>query len=206
MRASILTLVLALGLTACDPAYRFNGVDISHKDYGAALSLRDQHGQMRRMADFHGKVVAVFFGYTQCPDVCPTNLALFQSLVAKLGPDAERLAVIFVTLDPERDSAEKLAMYMNAFDPRFIALRGSPAETAQIAKAFGVIYTKQGDIATGRYSLDHTASTYVFDHLGKTRLLVRYGETPERIEADLRLLLAAAPPQAGSLVSPGKAP
>ncbi len=158
------------------------------------------------MADFHGKVVAVFFGYTQCPDVCPTNLALFQSLVAKLGPDAERLAVIFVTLDPERDSAEKLAMYMNAFDPRFIALRGSPAETAQIAKAFGVIYTKQGDIATGRYSLDHTASTYVFDHLGKTRLLVRYGETPERIEADLRLLLAAAPPQAGSLVSPGKAP
>ncbi|MBK9615262.1 MAG: SCO family protein [Uliginosibacterium sp.] len=206
MRTLILALIVALALTACDPAYRFNGIDISGKDYGAALTLRDQYGQVRRMADFRGKVVAVFFGYTQCPDVCPTNLALFQNLLAKLGQDAERLAVVFVTVDPERDSAERLTMYMNAFDSRFIALRGTPEETAQVAKAFGVIYAKQGDVAAGRYSVDHTASTYLFDHLGKTRLMERYGETPARIEADLRQLLAAARPAAGSLVSPGKAP
>lgn len=190
MRGWLAALALALALTACESAYRFNGVDISGKDYGPALRLTDQHGQARSIADFRGKVVAVFFGYTQCPDVCPTNLALFKTLLTKLGPDADRVAVIFVTVDPERDSSAQLKTYMNAFDPRFIALRGTPEETASVAKAFNVIYAKQGDVASGRYSVDHTASTYLFDAQGKTRLLEHYGETPERLEADLRQLLA----------------
>jgi len=174
-------------LAAC--GYRYNGVDISSKDYGGALRLTDFNGQPRSMADFKGKVVAVFFGYTQCPDVCPTNLATFRDLLHKLGPDADRVAVIFVTLDPERDNPILLRTYMGAFDPRFLALRGSVEETARVAKGFDVIYAKQGDIAGGRYTLDHTASTYLFDAQGKTRLLERYGETPERLEADLRQLL-----------------
>lgn len=184
-------MVAACTLVACE-GYRYNGVDISTKNYAAALNLPDFNGQRRSMADFRGKVVAVFFGYTQCPDVCPTNLAVFRDLLQKLGSDADRVAVIFVTLDPERDNPVLLRTYMGAFDPRFLALRGSPEETAQIAKAFDVIYAKRGDIASGHYTLDHTASTYLFDTQGKTRLLERYGETPARLEADLRELLKEA--------------
>jgi len=189
MRRVIVCVLLLVTLAACESAYRFNGVDISGKDYDTAIQLTDQNGQRRSIADFRGKLVAVFFGYTQCPDVCPTNLALFKSLLEKLGPDADRVAVVFVTVDPDRDTAPQLKVYMNAFDPRFTALRGSAEETARIVKAFNVIYAKQGDVAGGRYTVDHTASTYIFDAKGKARLLERYGETAARLESDLRQLL-----------------
>jgi protein SCO1 len=191
-RASIIAALLSLWLAACSggDAVRFNAVDITGTQYGANLRLTDIDGKPRAMGDFRGNAVAVFFGFTQCPDVCPTGLAVLADVTKRLGSDGERLQVVFVTLDPERDKPEVLKAYMAAFNPRFIALRGSVEETAAAAKDFNVFFEKQGDVASGKYTLNHTAAFFIFDPQGRARLFVRHGETAERIVADVKVLLS----------------
>lgn len=199
-RAQALGLALLCGvaLTACNdtvsaragatPAFR--GVDITGAEYARTLSLTDQHGQPRTLADFKGKVTLVFFGFTQCPDVCPSTMAELAQIRAKLGADGNRVQGVFVTLDPERDTPELLQAYMAGFDPSFIALRGTLEQTAAAAKEFKVFYAKVPGKSPGSYSLDHTAGSYVLDTHGKVRLFVRYGSGPEALTADLKVLLA----------------
>mgnify|MGYP001165993488 FL=1 len=185
--------VLAAGLLAgCgEPAPSFHATDITGADYGKSLALTDHQGQPRTLESFRGKVVTLFFGYTQCPDVCPTSLSAMSEVMRQLGADADRVQVLFVTVDPERDTLELLAEYVPVFDPRFLGLHGSPERIAEVAKEFRIFYRKSGDIG-GQYTIDHSAGTYVFDPEGRLRLYVRYGETPENIAADIRTLLAAS--------------
>ncbi|HSD36596.1 MAG TPA: SCO family protein [Rhodocyclaceae bacterium] len=183
-------MMLAGLLSACDETPQFHATDITGVDYGALLSLPDASGKTRSIADFPGKVVAVFFGYTQCPDACPTSLALLADVTKKLGEDGKRLQVILVSVDPERDTPQLLGQYVTAFDPGFIALRGTLAQTKAVAQSFKVFYEKRGDIAGGKYTVDHTAGIYLFDPKGRARLFERYGETPENLLADIKLLLA----------------
>lgn len=187
-----LTLAAILGLSACtDPAAtHFNSTDISGAEYAQTLALTDQHGASRSLADFRGKVVSVFFGYTQCPDVCPTNLAVMAEVLRQLGADAARVQVVFVTVDPERDTRQLLAQYIPAFDPSFLALSGDHAQTAAAAKEFRVFYQKSADASGAGYTVDHSTGTYLFDPAGRVRLYVRHGEAAEKIAADIRILLA----------------
>jgi len=193
-----LTLLCGVGLTACDVAHSaradaksaFHGVDITGAEYARTLSLTDQFGQPRTLADFKGKVTLVFFGFTQCPDVCPGTMSELAQIRAKLGADGKRVQGVFVTLDPERDTPELLKAYMAGFDPSFIALRGTLEQTAQAAKEFKVFYAKALGKTPGSYSIDHTAGSYVFDAKGKVRLFERYGSGPDALAADLKALLA----------------
>ncbi len=169
----------------------FKGIDITGADYARTLSLTDQNGQTRTLADFKGKVIVVFFGFTQCPDVCPTTMAELAQVKVSLGKDGDRIQGVFVTVDPERDTAPVLKTYMGGFDPSFVALRGSPEEIAATAKEFKVFYAKVPGKTEGTYSVDHTAGSYVFDTQGKVRLFVRYGNGAEALAADLKTLLAA---------------
>lgn len=168
----------------------FNGIDITGAEYARTLSLTDQNGQPRTLADFKGKVTVVFFGFTQCPDVCPTTMAELAQVKAALGKDGDRVQGVFVTVDPDRDSAEVLKSYMTGFDPSFVALRGTPEQIAATAKEFKVFYAKVPGKAEGSYSVDHTAGSYVFDAQGRVRLFIRYGSGAEALTADLKTLLA----------------
>ena len=182
-------------LAACDrpgpAAPSFHGTDITGADYAHTLALTDHNGQPRTLADFKGKVVVVFFGYTQCPDACPTTMSELAEAKKSLGKDGERVQGVFVTIDPERDSAEILKNYMTSFDPSFVALRGSAEQTAATAKEFKVFYAKSPGKTPGSYSMDHTAGSYVFDAQGRVRLFERYGSGAEPLAADLKALLAA---------------
>lgn len=183
-------LLLALAVAACGVEKpQFNSTDITGADYGKSLKLPDFTGKVRTLADFKGDVVVVFFGYTQCPDVCPTTLAEMKAVKAKLGEQGKRLQVIFVTVDPERDTPELLANYVRAFDPTFLGLRGSPEATAEVAKDFKVFYQKVPGKTPDSYSVDHSAGSYVFDPQGRLRLFVRYGQTADKIAADIKTLL-----------------
>ncbi|GAA5178518.1 SCO family protein [Niveibacterium umoris] len=179
-----------LGGCGVSDAPKFHATDITGADYAQTLALTDQHGKPRTLADFKGKVVTVFFGYTQCPDVCPTNLTTMAQVVKLLGADGDKLQVVFVTVDPERDTQQLLSEYMPAFHPSFIGLRGDIAATERAMKDFRVFAQKQGDVKSGNYTVDHTAGTYAFDPQGRLRLYIRHGETPQRIADDLRQLLA----------------
>lgn len=183
--------LLALGLLAgCTPAEPvFKSTDISGTSYGKTLRLTDHHGQERTLADFKGKVVTIFFGYTQCPDVCPTALSGMSTVMQELGPEADRVQVLFVTVDPERDTPELLAQYVPVFDARFLGLYGTPEKIAEVAKEFRVFYRKSGDLA-GHYTIDHTAGTYVFGPDGRPRLYVKHAEDPTVVAADIKALLA----------------
>lgn len=185
----VIMLCIASALFACERSAHFNTTDVSGSRYGPSLKLHDQYGQLRSLADFRGKVVTIFFGYTNCPDVCPTSLSMLQEVAGILGQDAERMQVLFVSVDPQRDTAERLKLYMNAFNPRFLGLLGTESEIALVAKEFNVIYTKHGDIANKRYSIDHTAGAFIFDKHGSPRLFARHGETASRIAADIKQLL-----------------
>ena len=187
----VATPLLALGLLAgCTPAEPvFKSTDISGTSYGKTLRLTDHHGQERTLADFKGKVVTIFFGYTQCPDVCPTALSGMSTVMQELGPEADRVQVLFVTVDPERDTPELLAQYVPAFDARFLGLYGTPEKIAEVAKEFRVFYRKSGDLA-GHYTIDHTAGTYVFGPDGRPRLYVKHAEDPQVVVADIKALLA----------------
>jgi protein SCO1/2 len=184
-------LLLALGLVACGPQKpQFNNTDITGADYGKALQLADQNGKVRTLADFKGSAVLVFFGYTQCPDVCPTTLAEMKAVKTLLGEDGKRFQVLFVTVDPERDTAELLGQYMAAFDPSFLGLRGDAEATAKVAKDFKVFYQKVPGSTPDTYSMDHSAGSYIFDPQGRLRLYVRHGQPADKVAADIKLLLA----------------
>jgi protein SCO1/2 len=176
---------LVIAAAACERGPRFRSTDITGADYGKSLELTDHAGRARRLEDFRGKAVVVFFGFTHCPDVCPTTLADASQAIKKLGPDADRVQVLFVTVDPERDTKEVLAKYVTAFDPGFLGLYGDAAATQRAAKEFKVYYEKR-KTADG-YSVDHSGQTYVIDPQGRLRLFVR----PDRIATDLAVDLRA---------------
>lgn len=187
---SLLLCALAALLTACSEPAHFASTEIANVPWGKDFSLTDQHGQARRLADFRGKAVVLFFGYTQCPDVCPTTLAGLQQTMKLLGDDAKKVQVLFVTVDPARDTPALLAQYLPAFDPSFLGLYADEAGTAAVAREFKVFYAKQPGSTAGSYSIDHSTGSYVFDPQGRLRLLLTHGESPASIAADLRLLLA----------------
>jgi protein SCO1/2 len=171
-------------------AQKFNGVDITGANYARHFELTDHTGAKRTLADYRGKVVAVFFGFTQCPDVCPTTLNDLAQVKKRLGSEGEKLQVIFITVDPERDSQAVLQRYVPGFDPSFVALYGSAEQTAATAKEFKVFYQKVAGKTPTSYSVDHTAGTYVFDREGRVRLFVKHGEGVDPLVADLKRLLS----------------
>ena len=178
-------------MTACSKGKpEFRGVDISEVDYARDIQLPDHNGQQRSLKDFKGKVAVVFFGYTQCPDVCPVTMGSLRELMTTLGADAQRVQVLFVTVDPERDTPQLLGQYVPAFHPSFLGLYGDAAATAKVAAEFKIFYRKQPGKDPATYTVDHTAGAYVFDPSGHLRLYFRHGETPERMAQDLRRLLA----------------
>ena len=186
-------------LAACDRAgapgagsAKFHSIDITGAEYARDFKLTDQHGQQRTLADFKGKLVAVFFGFTQCPDVCPTALAELAQVKQALGPDGDKLQGVFITVDPERDTPELLKAYMANFDPGFVALRGTPEQTAAVAKEFKVFYAKVPGKTPGSYTMDHTAGVYVFDTQGRIRLFTRHGAGAQALVDDMKQLLGSA--------------
>lgn len=184
-------LILLALLPACGQAKLpspFHAADVSAKFAGADFQLTDHHGKQRRLADFRGKVVVVFFGYTHCPDICPTTLADLAQARRMLGAVADRVQVLFVTLDPERDTRELLARYLPAFDPEFLGLYGDAQTTAQAAKSFSVTFQKQA--TTSGYSIDHSSGMFMIDTKGDVRLLAPYGQRAEWLVDDIRILLA----------------
>ncbi len=189
-RLAAIILCIALLVAGCSEPQNFHSTNISGVEWGRDFNLADHRGQPRRLADFKGKVVVVFFGYTQCPDVCPTTLASMREALKLLGNDAARVQVLFVTLDPARDTPELLAAYVPMFDPSFIGLRGDDATIAALAKDFKVFYVKQPGTTPDNYSIDHSTGSYAFDPQGRLRLLLRHGETPATVAGDLQLLLA----------------
>ena len=158
-------------------------------EYARDFSLPDALGQQRSLKDFAGKVVVVFFGFTQCPDVCPTSLQELAEARQLLGAEGDRLQGIFVSLDPERDTPAVLKAYMENFDPSFVALRGTPEQTAAIAKEFKVFYKKVEGKTAQSYTLDHSAGSYVYDPQGRLRIYERYASGPQLLAADVRALL-----------------
>jgi len=173
-------------------APQFHGTDITGANFGRKLQLPDIDGRMRTLDDFKGKVTVLFFGYTQCPDVCPTTMAELAQVKKSLGADGARVQGVFVTIDPERDTPDVLRNYVASFDPSFIALRGTPEQTAEAAKEFKVFYAKVAGKASGSYTMDHTAASYVLDPSGRVRLFVRYGSGASALADDLKALLPAA--------------
>jgi protein SCO1/2 len=167
----------------------FKNTDITGLEYARDFALTDHNGKARTLADFKGKAVLVFFGYTQCPDVCPTTLSELAAVMKELGPQADQVQVLFVTVDPERDTPALLKQYVPSFDPRFLGLVGDAAATEKVAKEFKVFFQKVPGKTTQTYSMDHTAGSYVFDAKGKVRLFVRHGQGPGPIAHDLKLLL-----------------
>jgi protein SCO1/2 len=182
----------ALAAACSESKPQFSGVDVSGADYAKNFSLPDADGKVRTLADFKGKLVAVFFGYTQCPDACPTTLAELTEAKKLLGAQGDKLQVVFVTVDPERDTAPILKAYMGNFDPTFVALRPNAEQLAQVTKDFKVYYKKAEGGTPKDYTMDHTASTYVFDTEGRLRLYERYGAGPQVLVGDFKKLLAAA--------------
>ena len=183
--------LLGVNLTGCSDAKpSFNAVDLTGADYARDFQLADMNGRQRTLADFKGKVVVLFFGYAQCPDVCPTTMTDMAQVKQKLGQDGDRLQVVFVTVDPERDTAEVMKAYMGAFDPRFIALIPTPEQLAAMAKDFKVYYKKVEGKTPTSYSMDHSAASYIYDPQGRLRLYARYGAGIDPMVADIRALLA----------------
>jgi len=201
MKRTLFALMFALlALTACGEkvggptpsaqAAQFQNTDVTGLGYAQDFALTDHNGKPRTLADFKGKAVVMFFGYTQCPDVCPTTMAEMASVMQELGPLADKVQVLFVTLDPERDTQQLLAQYVPAFDSRFLGLYGDRAATEKVAKEFKVFYQKVPGKEPGSYTMDHTAGSYVFDPQGRIRLFVRHGQGPDPIAHDLKLLLS----------------
>ncbi|TWI63570.1 protein SCO1/2 [Pseudoduganella lurida] len=189
--ALCMPLFLVLALAACSerrPA--FNNTDITGLNYAKGFSLKDHDGKPVTLETYKGKVVVMFFGYTQCPDVCPTTMAEMANVMKELGPQSDEVQVLFVTLDPERDKPELLREYAPAFDKRFVGLYGTPAETIQTAQEFKVFFQKVPGQTPDSYTIDHTAGSYVFDKQGKPRLFLRHNQGAAPIVHDLKLLLS----------------
>jgi protein SCO1 len=189
MRAKLaLALIVVAILVSCAPD-KFRTTDITGANFAREFQLTGHDGKPRSLADFKGKVVVLFFGYTQCPDVCPTALSQFAAVAKQLGPDAERMQVLFVTVDPGRDTREVLAQYVPAFDPRFIGLYGDAEVTMRTAKEFKVMFQKQPGKTPETYSVDHSAGTYIFDREGRVRLFARHEQPLDDLVHDIRLLI-----------------
>ena len=193
-RTALLTLAGTAALLAgcAESKPQFKAVDITGADYARDFALPDVDGKTRSIQDFAGKAVVVFFGYTQCPDVCPTTLAEVAQAKQLLGSDGARVQAVFVTLDPERDTPEVLKAYMRNFDPGFVALRGTPEQLAALAKDFKVYYKKVEGKTPGSYTMDHSAASFVYDPKGRLRLYTRYGGGARLLADDLKLLLKEA--------------
>jgi len=191
--AAALAAAALLLASACDslfaPKSPFKGVDVTGSAIGGELRLADHNGNARSLADFRGKVVVVSFGYTHCPDVCPTTLADLSAGVKRLGADAPRVQVLFVTVDPKRDTPELLRQYVPAFSPDFLGLSGDAEATARVTRDFHVYAQERPGKSAETYTVDHSAQTFVFDREGRIRLVLAYGSTPEDIASDLRILL-----------------
>ena len=187
-----LLLALAASLSACSPpgTAAFQGIDITGASYAQSLNLPDTQGQRRSLADFKGKVLVVFFGYVQCPDVCPTTLADIASIKQQLGAQGQDIQAVFVTVDPERDTPEVLRAYVGNFGADFVALRGSLAETAAAAKSFKVFFAKVEGKTADSYTMEHTAASFLFDRQGRVRVYSVYGASHEAMTADIKRLLA----------------
>ena len=189
-------LVCVLTLSACDnkgvplPKTVFANTDVTGLDYGKDFSLTDHNGKPRTIADFRGKLVFVFFGYTHCPDICPTTLSDMAGVMKSLGPDADKLQVLFITLDPERDKPEVMAGYVPAFHPGFLGLYGDRAATEKVARDFKIFQQRVSGTDGKSYTIDHTAASYVFDTRGHLRLFVRHGQNGAPLLNDLKLLLS----------------
>ena len=183
-------------LTACDrlapsaSSGGFKAIDITGAEYARGFSMPDADGKTRTLADFKGKLVVVFFGYTQCPDVCPTTMAELAEVKRALGADGARVQGILVTVDPERDTPELLKAYMGNFGSDFVGLRGTPEQTQELARQFKVFYAKVPGKTASSYTVDHTAGSYIFDAQGRIRLFTRYGSGAKALAEDLKRLLA----------------
>ena len=179
-----------MALAACSPeGPKFRSTDITGAEFGRELALNGHDGKPRTLADFRGKAVLVFFGYTHCPDVCPTTLADAAQALKALGKDADRVQVLFVTVDPERDTPDVLSKYVPAFDPRFLGLHGDAAAIQKAAKEFKIYYEKRPGKAPEEYTMDHSGQSYVFDAQGRIRLLLRHDRLSQDLAEDLRTLL-----------------
>ena len=182
-----------IGQVACSKSpVAFQGIDITGAEYARQLKLTDVDGKQRTLDEFKGKVVVVFFGYTQCPDVCPTTLAELAAVKKKLGADGDKVVGMFVSVDPERDTAPVLKAYVNSFGNDFVALRGSVDEVKEVAREFKVFFAKVPGTTDGSYTIDHTAVSYVFDPQGRVRLAERYGTSTDALQQDLKALIDGA--------------
>ena len=186
----LLAAASAASLAGClQSKQSFNAVDITGADYAKDFSLKDANGATRTLADFKGKVVVLFFGYAQCPDVCPTTMTEMAQVKQQLGAAADKLQVVFVTVDPERDTPEVMKAYMGAFDPSFVALVPTPEQLPAVAKDFKVYYKKAEGKTPTSYSMDHSAASFVYDPQGRLRLYVRYGTGVPAMVSDVKALL-----------------
>jgi protein SCO1/2 len=185
--------LFGLSLAGCSESKpTFNAVDLTGAEYARDFKLTDMNGQVRTLGDFKGKVVVVFFGYAQCPDVCPTTMTEMAQVKQKLGKDGDKLQVVFITVDPERDTPEIMKAYMGAFDPAFVALIPTPEQLAAVAKDFKVYYKKVDGKTPTSYSMDHSAAQYIYDPQGRLRLYARYGAGVDPMVADIKALLASS--------------
>lgn len=196
---SAILIALSLTLAACNdktaappppPPAAFTNTDVTGLQYANDFALKDFNGKPRTMADFKGKAVIMFFGYTQCPDVCPTTMTDLAAVMKQLGPQADKVQVLFVTVDPERDTPELLSKYVPAFDSRFLGLRGDEAETKKIAKDYKVYYQKVPGKEPGSYSMDHSAGLYIYDTQGRIRLFARDAQDTAAMAHDLKILIS----------------
>ncbi len=185
-------MVCALLLGCAPEAPKFRSTDVTGADFGRELALTGHDGKPRVLSDFRGKAVVLFFGFTHCPDICPTTLADAAQAMKALGKDADRVQVLFVTVDPERDTAAVLSKYVPAFDARFIGLTGDTAAVQKAAKEFRIYYEKRAGKASGEYSVDHSAQSFVLDPQGRLRLFVRHDRIAQDLAEDLRMLLRAS--------------
>ena len=188
---------IMLALVACDAKQGsaqqsnngFMGTDITGADFPKPLTLTDHFGKKRTMQDFAGKVVVLFFGYTHCPDVCPATMIELKNTMKLLGKKSDEVQVLFVTVDPQRDTQQILAQFVPSFDKRFIGLRGSLQETAETLGNFKIYYSKIAGKTDNDYTIDHSAGMYVYDKAGKIRLYMGYGEKPADMASDISKLL-----------------
>ncbi len=193
-RRLLLSSIAALALTACSPDKpKFNGIDVTGADYAKGFTLTDHNGQSRSLSDFKGKVVVLFFGYTQCPDVCPTSMNELAEVKRLLGADADKMQGVFVTVDPARDTTELLKAYMANFDPTFLAFVPTADELPVVAKQFKIYYKKVDGQTPTSYTMDHSAGSYVYDTQGNLRLYSRYGSGAKVLAQDIQTLLKTTP-------------
>ena len=188
-RRTLISIAAAVLVGCSESKPQFKSIDLTGADYARDFQLTDHNGQPRSLKDFRGKLVVMFFGYTQCPDVCPTSMAELAEAKKLLGPDGDKVQGLFVTVDPQRDTPQVLKAYMANFDPTFLALHGTPEQLAAMGKDFKVYFKKVDGKTPTSYTMDHSAASFVYDTQGRLRLYTRYGSGAQALASDLKLLL-----------------